>query len=447
MRDRDRWYGSALVLAGVMAVVIGFPRGADADINGDGTDEVGAFAVEVTGLARGPWYQVFEADGSLVASQFLSPAFSQYQFLTIDTNGDGSDELVALSIRNSDGAALLEVRAAGGSVLASGFILGGAFSQHQLFKINYNGGAAEEIGVGFVQTSNGVGSYKVLTVSGNSIVTASSAAITGTPFSSLDWQAGDFDGDSNEEVFVGYRRTSDGAAAYTVWDPQTNTVLGSRFITGSPVTGHQWVVADFDSTTPGVEILVGFRKVSDGAAAYQVWPETGSVIASRFITGSPFSGHDWRAVADGTDNQIFVGFRRNSDGAAVYQVWNPATNTSVGGAFALGGASTLVDWLTGDFDGNAANGGEVLVGFVQNSNGSIGYQQWTRAGVQNSSKFVLGGTSFNPSFKLLRPSLSSRDDVMIGAVSSTGQPLVQLWNTNGAGTQILSKLIFNTDVR
>lgn len=446
MRGRIRW--AAIGLLAALLVGSGQMPSVRADINGDGTDEVGAFAVEVTGLARGPWYQVWESDGTLVASQFLNPAFSQYQLQTMDVDGNGSEELVIFSVRNSDGAGRIEVRLSGGAVLAQAFVTGAPFSRHQLFPINYNGGAASEIGLGFDRTSDGVGFYKVLRVTGGTIVEDSGAAISGPLFSSREWRAGDFDGDGNQEVFLGFRRTSDGAAAYTVWDPQTNTTTGAAFVTGSAFSGHEWVVGNFDNSQAGDEILIGFNQVSNGAGVFQVRRVNGALVGGRFISGAGFSEFEWAGISDGTDQQVFVGYIRNSDGASAYAVWDATVGggTQVGSAFALSGAFQLVEWLTGNFDGNAGNGGEVALGFVQDSNGSIGYAQWTRAGSQNSSRFVLGGTFFNPTFVGLQPATSARDDLLIGATGSTGQPIVQLWDTNGAGTQVLSQAIFNTDV-
>lgn len=419
-----------------------------ADITGDGTDEVGAFALEVAGAARGPWYQIHDSDGSIVADHFLRPNFSQFQFLTANVDGSVGDELVILSTRDSDGAAHLEVRAPDGSVMASVFVTGSAFGNHQLFPIDFDGGTESEIGLGFVRNSDGVGFYQIWALTGLSLTQQHSRAITGAPFGSHRWDAGDFDNDGNEEVFVGFRRNADGAAAYRVWDPQTDSGVGSSFITGSPFSGHQWVVGNFDNSQPGAEILVGFSRISDGAAAFQVVTVSGAVIGSRFVTGSAFSDHMWDGISDGIDEQVFVGFVRNSDGAGVFQVWDPTGSLTAPEAspFVTGSAVRVEDWLTGNFDGDASNGEEVAVGFTKTSDGAIGFQQWSRAGTQNGSRFVLGGAFGSPHFLGLSPVTMTREDLLVGATGSDGQPIIQLWNTNGAGIQLLSKFIFNGDV-
>ena len=41
------------------------------DQNGDGDEEIGIAGIETKGLARGPVYQIFESNGSLIQTVFV----------------------------------------------------------------------------------------------------------------------------------------------------------------------------------------------------------------------------------------------------------------------------------------------------------------------------------------------------------------------------------------
>lgn len=416
-----------------------------ADVDGDGLDEIGAFSVEVTGSARGNWLQVWDANATPIANQFLLAAFSNFQFLNADLNNDGDDELIVFAVRNSDGSGLLQFRGAGGGVLASKFVTGPPFGQHRLFKIDQDGDGRLEAGLGFTRTSDGVAFYQIWEQAGANINQVSSRALTGGTFGNHQWGAGDFDNDGNEEVFTGFNRLSDGAGAFKIWDPQTDSLVGSSFVTGGGFSQFQWVVQNFAGTGAD-EVMAGYIRNSDGAAAYKVLNSAGGVVGAKFVTGGAFSGHQWRAVQipSAAVHRIFVGFTRTSDGVSGYQAWTVATGVQAAAGFVLGGANTVVNWMTGDFDGNPATGGEFAVGYVQNSSGSIGLQTRNLNASLLSNQFVLGGAFVNPQFVVLRPFLSGRDDVMVGAQKAGGSPIFQVYRFDGV--KLVSKFIFNNDV-
>lgn len=416
-----------------------------ADIDGDGLDEIGAFAVEVSGASRGNWYQVWDSNAASVASQFLLSAFSNFQFLNADLNNNGQDELVIFAVRNSDGAGLLQFRGAGGGILASKFVTGSPFGQHHIFSLDNNGDGRREVGLGFARNSDGVAFYQVWAMAGANIVQVASRALTGGTFAGHQWGAGDFDNDGNDEVFTGFTRLSDGAGAYKVWDPQTDTLVGSSFVTGGGFSDFQWIVQNFAGSGAD-EVMAGYRRDSDGAAAYKVLSAAGVVVGSSFVTGGAYGNHAWRAVQIPSASlyRVFVGFTRTSDGVSGYQAWTVATGTKAASGFILGGGNTVANWMTGDFDGNPTTGGEFAVGYIQNSSGSIGLQTRRLNATVLSSQFVLGGSFVNPQFVVLRPFLTGRDDVLVGAQKVGGSPLFRVYRFDG--TQLVSKFIFNNDV-
>jgi hypothetical protein len=64
------------------------------DINNDGVEEILVVGRETKGLARGPAFQLFDGSGNLLVTQFvLNADFSNLQVFAVDQNGDGDKEI------------------------------------------------------------------------------------------------------------------------------------------------------------------------------------------------------------------------------------------------------------------------------------------------------------------------------------------------------------------
>jgi hypothetical protein len=64
------------------------------DINNDGVDEILVVGRETKGLQRGPAFQLFDGSGNLLATQFvLNADFTNLKAFTVDQNGDGDKEI------------------------------------------------------------------------------------------------------------------------------------------------------------------------------------------------------------------------------------------------------------------------------------------------------------------------------------------------------------------
>jgi glucose/arabinose dehydrogenase len=64
------------------------------DINNDGVDEILVVGRETKGLQRGPAFQLFDGNGNLLVSQFvLNANFTNLKVFPVDQNGDGDQEI------------------------------------------------------------------------------------------------------------------------------------------------------------------------------------------------------------------------------------------------------------------------------------------------------------------------------------------------------------------
>jgi len=451
MRTRSRLSGGgrgALVILLAFAAFLLLPGQTRSDITGDGTDEIGVFGVELAGRARGPWYQVYDADGSLLSSKRILANFHAFQFVPIDTDGDGTDELVLLAIRNSDGAAFLQVRSASGVLLVHECVTEGDATGHQLFAVNSDGGSAVEIGIGFTSGPKALGNYGVWKRSGSTLTRISSSKLSGKKYTSRQWRAADFDGDGKDEIFVGHIHRVKRSAEFLIGDPETESELWSVVVTGSTHWGHQWVVGDFDLGNAGMEVLVGTKRSGSVDAWLHVYHADGSLVGEGAVTGSYHTGHEWGLINNGTVDLVFVAFKRVSDRVSMYEVWDPsgATPTRLSHQ-KISAAYNVEQWLTGNFDGVAANGDEVMVGFRRLSDGAIGFQVWDRGGSASLTTRLAYKEEFtSPHFLCLSSMDPDRHELLIRARRVDGNPKIQLWDTRGPrGTRLLKRSILNAD--
>jgi hypothetical protein len=64
------------------------------DVNNDGVDEILVAGRETKGLQRGPAFQLFDGNGNLLVSQLvLNPDFTNLKVFAVDQNGDGDKEI------------------------------------------------------------------------------------------------------------------------------------------------------------------------------------------------------------------------------------------------------------------------------------------------------------------------------------------------------------------
>jgi hypothetical protein len=96
------------------------------DVNNDGLDEILVAGRETKGLQRGPAFQLFDGNGNLLVSQFvLNPDFSNLKVFAVDQNGDGDKEIGVggIETRGLQRGPLYQIFESNGTLLQTQFVL------------------------------------------------------------------------------------------------------------------------------------------------------------------------------------------------------------------------------------------------------------------------------------------------------------------------------------
>ena len=100
------------------------------DINNDGVDEILVVGRETKGLARGPAIQVWNGNGNLLLTQFvLNSDFTNLKVFAVHQNGDGDKEIGVGGIETSGlmrGPAY-QIFESNGSLIQTKFVLNPSF--------------------------------------------------------------------------------------------------------------------------------------------------------------------------------------------------------------------------------------------------------------------------------------------------------------------------------
>ncbi len=437
----SKWFVRAVALSFVLVLAVPLVP-VQADINGDGLDDLGAFAVEVTGPARGPQYQIHTGAGTLLADKFLGVNTTGHSFLSPSTG-----ELSITYSVISTGVQRLERRVAGGGLAAKTTVSNDSFGSHKMFDIEWDGAGERETGFCKAKVSSGISFYQIYRRTGGVITKLFSKAISGGAWTTLDCLAGDVTGDGQQEIIQIFRRDADGAFGYQVFN-MAGTRLVKKWVAASG-TYQKAFLGDFSvagGAWTGVEIAIGYLRPS-GTAKFSVYNEAGTRLIAKALTTASWVSQQWETMPDGTGrDDVFLGYTNASTGVGKYIIWNPVTNTKVAGKTMTTGAWNIVEWIVGNFDGNAANGYEPGLGRIRISDSVIGFHVRNRAGsVVLSSKTALTAAYVNPQFEAIIAVVAGNHSVWIGAAKVAGRPIIKLYNANGGALE-LSMNILSSDV-
>ncbi|MDH3445849.1 MAG: SBBP repeat-containing protein, partial [Deltaproteobacteria bacterium] len=124
--------------------------------NGVLGDEIVSAGSESGGAARGPAMQVWDNSGNLLFTRFvLNPDFAQVKFGKIDVNNDGVDEILVMG-REISGASrgpAIQLFDGTGNLLMTAFVLNTDFTDLKFFAVDQDGNGDNEIGVAGRETT------------------------------------------------------------------------------------------------------------------------------------------------------------------------------------------------------------------------------------------------------------------------------------------------------
>ena len=358
---RRRWAPLTLAITAILA--LGGP-GIAADIDGDGLDELGAFAIEVGGAARGPWLQMFNGTGQRVSNFFLGKELRDIRIRRIDYDADGRDEIVVLAM-GAAGQPLLQVYNGDGARLASVEAAELGARRLELFPVEADGQPPMEIGVAYTRGPAAGTQEDPLAPwpTGLAQVWARAPLAPGgltrgaffeaipAGFADHAWRVVDVEGDGRQELIAGFSlppavllgETKSRGALARIWRLAGVALVDEITAAGEDFDGAQWLVGDLVESSSGEELMVGLRRRLDGVGVMRVFelpsptgtPPAGGAspwLVARDTTPPAVSDLAWRAIRRDRPPQLpgeppaadrhhaLVGFRL-ADGAWAYRVW------------------------------------------------------------------------------------------------------------------------------
>jgi hypothetical protein len=497
MREHRRRIWLFLITASMAAATAIVIRGvgpATADVDGNGLDEVGAFAIEDKGLARGPWLQLYDGAGVPVSDFFLGQSLSDPQIHKVDVNADGRDEIAVLGVA-AGGQPLLQVRDAAGTVIASAPVAEPGATRLALFPIDIDGIAPAELGIAYTRTTMpptndplapwGAGVAQVWApaqAAPGGLFRAAHVEAIPAGFADHAWRAIDGNGDGADELLAGYslapsllagEPTPHGAVA-RVFAPLGAVLLAEIPVAGNAFDGAQWLVGDFVAGNGGEELLAGLRRRLDGVGVARVYdpfgdiedPQAGSApLVALDATPAAVTELAWRAARRPRPiplpgqqpapvlHHALVGFRQ-ADQTSGFRVWAtepPADGAMpplpLGGGTVLAAGTTVNDWIAAELDGDPATGDGIAALYTRGDR-SIAVQHWGQAGLSPLAGVDLFDSTFiEPQAVAIEAAQIGREDLAVIARRIGQAPRLELWNLSAPGVRLFGRDVLGANVR
>jgi hypothetical protein len=262
-----------------------------ANLDGVAGDEVIVGGREVTGLARGPAFQILGSDGSFRLTQFvLNPNFTETKFNLV--NVGGSKEII-VSGREAAGlgrGSAYQLFDSAGNLLLTRFVLNPDFTEFQVFGANTtNSVAAEEIVTGGTETSGFARgpAVQVWDKNGNHLFTR---FVLNPDFTEVTFSKIDINNDGVDEILVIGRETKglQRGPAFQLFDGSGNLIL-TQFVLNRDFTNLKVFAVD-QNGDGDKEIGVGgieTKGLSRGPA-YQIFESNGTLLLTQFVLNPDF---------------------------------------------------------------------------------------------------------------------------------------------------------------
>jgi aldose sugar dehydrogenase len=366
------------------------------NFDADSADEVLAGGRENLGLMRGPAYQLFDTNGAFIFTRFvLNPDFAGVSFSPFNVGSNGvlvcGREIVGLS----RGPAY-QVFDASGNLVRTQFGLNTDFTMDNgCLGSNLDGVDGDEV-ILFGREVTGAGRGPALQAFNSNGSLRFTRFVLNNNFIETKFTVGDV---LSPEIIV-YGRETSGASrgpAFQTFDGDGNLVL-TRFILNSDFTDVHVFGANITSAVSGEEIVTGGTESSGLARgpAAQVFDKNGNHLWTRFVLNPDFTEVKFGKIDinnDGVDEIIVVG--RETAGlrrGPAFQVFDGGGDLLLT-RFVLNSDFTNIRFFATDQNGDGNK--EIGVGGVESSGLMRGpaYQIFESNGTLLQTRFVL-----NPDF-------------------------------------------------
>jgi hypothetical protein len=303
----------------------------DLEYNGGGARETGVCKTRVSDGVS--YFQVYVRAGAsmnLVTTQLMTGgAMTTLDCFAADMTGNGRDEIIHIFRRNSDSAFGYQVFFNGGPPTLAKIVHGGAFTYQKAFVGNFvttAGNAGMELAFGTVRNSDSKGVYSVWDETGTQ--KAVKVAV-GNAWVNHQWEAMAAGGSARDNIFIGYVAASDGRGQFQTWNVETNTKINAATVTGPAFTVVEWILGDFDTSTAGDELGVGWIRNSDSAIGFSTKSVSGGALASGVALGSAYVNPQFKGIrARATPTySVWIGAAQVG-GRPILQLYNGATGAN-----------------------------------------------------------------------------------------------------------------------
>jgi hypothetical protein len=261
------------------------------NLDGIAGDEVIVGGREVTGLARGPAFQLFGSDGSFRLSRFvLNLDFRETKVTVLDVGGSKDVVVYGRETAGAGRGPAYQVFDSSGNFILTRFVLNPDFTEFQVFGANtINSVVGEEIVTGGLETS-GLARGPAIQVwdkNGNHLFTR---FVLNPDFTEVRLTKIDINNDGLDEILVVGRETKGLARgpAFQLFDG-SGKLLVTQFVLNADFTNLKVFPVDQDGDGDK-EIGIGGIETKGllRGPAYQIFESNGTLIQTQFVLNPDF---------------------------------------------------------------------------------------------------------------------------------------------------------------
>ena len=263
----------------VGTVLMGF------ELDGARGEEIGIAHTDKKGTGE---FAVWERTGKKlrrVAEHTVIPAKSAFhQWLRIDVDSDGREEIAAAYTNSSGkGASLRVMDPRSGKVLVDKKVLSTSFEQAVWMLGDFDTArSGAEFFVGYRRKGSGKASFKVLASDGTTLSTSPVLAKGVRAWGTIRSRRNS-NGNARDLVFVAFADPK-GGTTFEVWDPSTKKAkrIGAGTLASDEYEVLSLQAADFDGDPDnGTEIVAATRHLSNRDIGFQMFGSNGNSLGSR----------------------------------------------------------------------------------------------------------------------------------------------------------------------